>query len=141
MNLSELRKNGHWPTLLSSFLYFDVSFMIWTLLGPLGVQIGESLGLSPQQKGLMVAVPILAGALLRIVLGVAVDRVGAKRTGIVAQLIVIAGLSYAGLMGLGSYHATLLMGVVLGFLRGPVSSGGACPRPAALVLRRTCRGS
>jgi len=37
MNFSELRKTGHWPTLLAAFLYFDVSFMIWTLLGPLGV--------------------------------------------------------------------------------------------------------
>src|SRR5450432_2437942 len=66
MKLSELKKAGHWPTLLAAFLYFDVSFMIWTLLGPLGAQIGESLGLTPQQKGLMVAVPILAGAFLRI---------------------------------------------------------------------------
>jgi NNP family nitrate/nitrite transporter-like MFS transporter len=65
MKLSELKTAGHWPTLVAAFLYFDVSFMIWTLLGTLGVQIGESLGLSPQQKGLMVAVPILAAALLR----------------------------------------------------------------------------
>jgi NNP family nitrate/nitrite transporter-like MFS transporter len=115
MNISELKRSGHWPTLLTAFLYFDISFMVWTLLGPLGVQIGESLALSPQQKGLMVAVPILAGAVLRIVLGVAVDHIGAKNTGIIAQLIVISGLAYAWLAGLGSYHATLLMGAVLGF--------------------------
>jgi NNP family nitrate/nitrite transporter-like MFS transporter len=115
MKLSELRRVGHWPTLLAAFLYFDVSFMIWTLLGPLGVQIGESLSLSPQQKGLMVAVPILAGAFLRIVLGVTVDRIGAKTTGILAQLVVISGLCFAGAEGLGSYHATLLLGIVLGF--------------------------
>jgi MFS transporter, NNP family, nitrate/nitrite transporter len=115
MKLSELKKAGHWPTLLAAFLYFDVSFMIWTLLGPLGAQIGESLGLSPQQKGLMVAMPILAGAFLRIVLGVAVDRIGAKNVGVIAQLVVISALAYAGAKGLGSYHATLLMGCVLGF--------------------------
>jgi MFS transporter, NNP family, nitrate/nitrite transporter len=115
MKLSELKKEGHWPTLLSAFLYFDVSFMIWTLLGPLGAQIGESLGLSPQQKGLMVAVPILAGAFLRIVLGLAVDRFGAKKVGVTAQLIVISALACAGARGLGSYPATLLMGGVLGF--------------------------
>jgi len=115
MKLSELKKAGHWPTLLAAFLYFDVSFMIWTLLGPLGAQIGESLGLTPQQKGLMVAMPILAGAFLRIVLGVAVDRIGAKNVGILAQLVVIGALAYAGFAGLGSYHATLLIGTVLGF--------------------------
>jgi NNP family nitrate/nitrite transporter-like MFS transporter len=115
MNISDLKKAGHWPTLLAAFLYFDVSFMIWTLLGPLGVQIGESLGLSPQQKGLMVAVPILAGAFLRIVLGVTVDRIGAKKTGILAQIVVICGLGFASVVGLGNYHATLFMGLVLGF--------------------------
>jgi MFS transporter, NNP family, nitrate/nitrite transporter len=68
--------------LLSAFLYFDLSFMVWTVLGPLAAQIGESLKLSPDQKGLMVAVPILAGAILRIALGLLVDRIGAKNTGI-----------------------------------------------------------
>jgi len=115
MKITDLKKSGHWPTLLTAFLYFDVSFMVWTILGPLGVQIGEALGLSPQHKGMMVAVPILAGAVLRIVLGVTVDRIGAKNTGIIAQLIVIAGLAYAWLVGLHSYQATLLMGAILGF--------------------------
>src|SRR5690349_7382120 len=92
MKLTDLKNSGHWPTLLTAFLYFDFSFMVWTLLGPLGAQIGEALQLSTQQKGLMVAVPILSGAVLRIVLGLAVDQFGAKKTGIAAQLIVIAGL-------------------------------------------------
>jgi MFS transporter, NNP family, nitrate/nitrite transporter len=115
MKISDIRSSGHWPTLLTSFLYFDVSFMIWTLLGPLGVQIGESLRLSAEQKGMMVAVPILAGAILRLVLGVTVDHIGAKNTGVIAQLIVIAGLAYAWLVGLHGYLATLLMGLILGF--------------------------
>ena len=29
-------KAGHTPTLLSAFLYFDLSFMVWVMLGPLG---------------------------------------------------------------------------------------------------------
>jgi MFS transporter, NNP family, nitrate/nitrite transporter len=60
MKLSDLRNAGHWPTLLAAFLSFDFSFMVWTVLGPLGAQIGETLNLSPEQ-GLMVALPILAG--------------------------------------------------------------------------------
>src|SRR5947209_1046439 len=98
MKLSELRKSGHWPTLLTAFLYFDFSFLAWTLLGPLGAQIGESLHLSAQQKGLMVAAPILSGAILRIILGLAVDRFGAKITGCVAQVVVIGGLLCAWLL-------------------------------------------
>ena len=126
MKLKELTTCGHWPTLLTAFLYFDFSFMVWTLLGPLGAQIGEGLGLSAEQKGLMVAVPILSGAVLRIVLGLAVDRFGAKRTGIIAQLIVIAGLLSAWVVGLKSYEATLLMGMVLGF--GGASFAVALPQ-------------
>ena len=92
MKLSDLKRSGHLPTLISAFLYFDFSFMIWTVLGPLGAQVGETLHLSPDQKGLMVAVPILSGAFLRILLGLLVDRIGSKRTGLIAQAIVICGL-------------------------------------------------
>ena len=115
MRLSELKNTGHWPTLLSAFLYFDFSFMVWTVLGPLGAQIGETLNLSPGQKGLMVALPILAGAVLRILLGLLADRVRAKNAGIMAQLVVITGLAVAWIFGLPNYPAALLMGLVLGF--------------------------
>ena len=53
---------GHLPTLFASFLYFDLSFMVWVLLGPLGVSIAKQLHLDPAHKGLMVATPVLAGA-------------------------------------------------------------------------------
>lgn len=115
MKISDLKSQGHWPTLLSAFIYFDFSFMVWTLLGPLGAQIGDSLHLSPEQKGLMVAVPILSGAVLRIVLGLLTDHLGARKTGIGAQLVVISGLAWAWFAGLQSYQATLLMGGILGF--------------------------
>ena len=115
MRLSELKNTGHWPTLLSAFLYFDFSFMVWTVLGPLGAQIGETLDLSAEQKGLMVALPILAGAVLRILLGLLADRVRAKNAGIMAQLVVITGLAVAWIFGLPNYPAALLMGLVLGF--------------------------
>jgi MFS transporter, NNP family, nitrate/nitrite transporter len=115
MKLSDLKNAGHWPTLLAAFLYFDFSFMVWTVLGPLGAQIGETLNLSAGQKGFMVAVPILAGAILRILLGLLVDRIGAKNAGVIAQLVVISGLLLAWIFGLPNFEATLLMGLVLGF--------------------------
>lgn len=107
-------KAGHWPTLFAAFLYFDMSFMIWVLLGPLAVQIGTALHLDPAQKGFMVALPVLAGALLRIVGGFAVDQFGARVTAIVAQLIVIAGLAVVGIVGITSYHEVLAIGLLLG---------------------------
>ncbi len=107
-------KAGHLPTLFSAFLYFDLSFMVWVLLGPLGVAIARDLHLDPASKGLMVAVPVLAGAVLRVVLGLLVDRFRAKRVGMGAQLVVIAGLLTAWAVGIGSFAGVLLLGCVLG---------------------------
>src|SRR5262249_5554628 len=39
MNLREFRRAGHFPSLVCAFLYFDVSFMIWVLIGPLANRI------------------------------------------------------------------------------------------------------
>ena len=114
MKLSQLRESGHWPTLLTSFLYFDVSFMVWTILGALGALIAPDLGLNAQQKFLMVSTPILSGAFLRIVLSLLVDRIGTKTTGIIAQLIVMAGLTVAWQTGISSLGQALALGVVLG---------------------------
>jgi NNP family nitrate/nitrite transporter-like MFS transporter len=110
-----LWNTGHWPTLVSAFFYFDFSFMVWTVLGPLSAHIKEALHLSDQQTGLMVAVPSLGGAGLRLALGFLVDRIGAKNTGLLAQCIVMAALAYGWLVGLGSYQAVILMGFMLGF--------------------------
>ena len=57
-------KAGHPPTLLAAFLYFDVAFMVWVMLGPLGVQIAETLGLNAAQRGMMVATPVFAAGKL-----------------------------------------------------------------------------
>ena len=111
---SSFLKSGHLPTLLAAFLYFDLSFMVWVMLGPLGVQIAKDLALSPAQKGLMVATPVLAGALLRIVMGVLVDQIKPKRAGIVGQVIVIASLLGAWIFGIHSYSQVLCLGLALG---------------------------
>ena len=68
---------GHAPTLFACFLHFDLSFMLWVLLGALGILIAEDLRLSPAQQGMLVALPLLSGSLLRIPLGLLSDRWGA----------------------------------------------------------------
>jgi MFS transporter, NNP family, nitrate/nitrite transporter len=105
---------GHKPTLFSAFLYFDLSFMVWVLLGPLAVQIAADLNLSPAQKGLMVATPVLSGALLRIVMGVLVDHIKPKMAGIVGQVVVIAALFLAWQHGIANFQQALILGVFLG---------------------------
>ncbi len=113
MNSSFL-KSGHTPTLFAAFLYFDLSFMVWVLLGPLAVQIAQDLQLTAAQKGLMVATPVLAGALLRMVMGILVDHLKPKLTGLVGQVIVIMALLVAWHFGIHSYTQVLMLGLALG---------------------------
>ena len=114
MDRKSFLKAGHTPTLLAAFLYFDLAFMVWVILGPLGVQIATDLGLSHTQKGLMVATPVLAGALLRIVMGVLVDHLKPKMAGAIGQVIVIAALAVAWKFGIHSYAQVLTLGLFLG---------------------------
>jgi NNP family nitrate/nitrite transporter-like MFS transporter len=111
---SAFLKTGHFPTLIACLLYFDLSFAVWVLLGPLAVFIAQDLHLDPGEKGLMVATPVLAGAVLRIVNGVLVGRWRARRVGIAMQLVVIAGLLAAWAHGLHTLPQVLAFGVVLG---------------------------
>jgi len=107
-------KAGHTPTLLAAFFYFDTAFMVWVMLGPLGVQIAGDLHLDAGQKGLMVAVPVLGGALLRVVNGVLVDHLKPKLAGLFGQVVVLAGLLITWLHGVHSFGGILLVGAVLG---------------------------
>ena len=115
MKNSSFWEAGHRPTLIAAFLYFDLAFMVWVLLGPLAPDIAKELGLTPAEKGLMVAVPTLAGAILRLANGLLVDRIGPKMTGAIGQVIVMAGLMIAWMMGVNSFAGTLAVGLILGF--------------------------
>ncbi len=114
MNLKDFKKAGHWPTLLATFLYFDFSFMTWVTLGPLVVYITKELNIPLGEKFTLVAIPILAGAILRVPLGILCDHIGAKVTGSVAQLLVIAGIAYTWMFGLHSVTEVELLGIILG---------------------------
>lgn len=114
MNFADFKKAGHLPTLVAAFLYFDFSFMVWVTLGPLMVYIAEDLSLDVSEKFTLVAIPILAGALLRIPLGACADHFGARRTAIFAQTLVICAIAGAWLFGLSSPLQIQLFGVALG---------------------------
>ena len=116
-----LKGQGHTPTLFMAFLYFDMSFMVWTMLGPLSTEIAEALALngyiiSASQKATLLSLPILSGALLRIILGFGVDKLGAKMTALLAQSVVIASLLTAYFQGNNiTYETLLLVALGLGF--------------------------
>lgn len=113
MRVTASMPNGHWPTLVASFLHFDLSFMLWVLLGALRIYIAESLGLSPAEKGLLVAVPILSGSLLRIPLGLLSDRLGSKRVGVAMLAFLFVPLALGWRAG-DTLPALLAIGLMLG---------------------------
>ncbi len=119
--LKDLKGQGHAPTLFMAFLYFDMSFMVWTMLGPLSTEIAEALALTGHimtagEKATLLSLPILSGAILRIVLGFGVDKLGAKTTALFSQAIVIASLLTAYMLGdTISYNQLLIVALGLGF--------------------------
>lgn len=105
---------GHKPSLFSAFLYFDVSFMVWVLMGPLAVIIMNDFEMTAAQKANLVALPTLGGSVLRLVLGFLTDRIGPKRTGQLGLLLTMVPLTWAWLFvdSLGSlYLVALLLGI------------------------------
>ncbi|HEV3417306.1 MAG TPA: nitrate/nitrite transporter [Pirellulales bacterium] len=113
MNLRDFRRAGHLPTLFSAFLYFDISFMVWVLVGALGNSIAADFHLTPGQKGLVVAVPLLGGAVLRLLLGLMTDHWGARRTAIIGLVLTLVPLAL-GWLWADSFSKLLLIGLLLG---------------------------
>src|SRR5215467_8688663 len=105
---------GHFSTLVAAFLYFDVSFMVWVLLGPLAPFLGEQMQLTATQKGLLTSIPLLGGSLFRPVLGLLGDRLGGRKTGLlglVATLLpLVLGWRFAHTPG-QFYFLGLLLGI------------------------------
>lgn len=107
-------KMGHWPSLLGAWLHFEVSFMVWLLIGALGVAIAQEFDLSATEKGFLVGVPLLGGALLRIVVGPFADQFGAKRVGLGILGLEVVALFLGWIFG-DSYVQMLGVGLLLGF--------------------------
>jgi len=57
---------------------FTVCFMVWMMFAVIGIPIKQSLGLNETQFGLLVAMPVLTGSLIRLPLGMWTDRFGGR---------------------------------------------------------------
>ncbi|MDA0140333.1 MFS transporter [Solirubrobacter sp. CPCC 204708] len=111
--MREFRRAGHTPSLVAALLHFDVSFMIWVILGALGAYIAEDLGLTAAEKGVLVATPLLSAAVCRVTFGVLADRFGPRRIGTLSMSIVVLPLLW-GWLGANSMNELLGVGVLLG---------------------------
>lgn len=117
---------GHTPTLVAALLYFDLSFMVWVLLGPLAPFLQTDLGLTSTQLGLLTAVPLLGGSLFRPFLGLLEERIGGKRAGLLGLILTLAAL-YGGWM----FARTAPHFYVVGFFLGIAGASFAVALPLA----------
>ncbi len=126
MDRKSFLKSGHFPTLASAFLYFDVSFMVWVLFGPLTPFVAEQIHLSATQKGLLTAIPLLGGSFFRPILGLLADRVGGRRAGLTGLTLTLIPLVA------GWYFATQLWQFYfIGFFLGVAGASFAVALPLA----------
>lgn len=114
MEQKSFLQSGHKGSLFSGFLYFDMSFMIWVLLGPLAVIIAKDFQLDAAQKANLVALPALGGSVLRLVLGYLTDRIGPKKTGLLGMLLtfvpLVFGWKFADSLN-DMYFVALMLGI------------------------------
>jgi NNP family nitrate/nitrite transporter-like MFS transporter len=117
---------GHLPTLIAALVYFDVSFMAWTLLGPLAPFLRDDLGLTATQQGMLTAIPLLGGSLFRPVLGILGERIGGRRAGLLGLALTMIALA-AG----WQFAHTVSQFYALGFMLGVAGASFAVALPLA----------
>ena len=113
--------------------------MIWVLIGALGIAISEEFSLSATQKGFLVAIPLLGGAILRIVIGPLVDHHGPKAIGLAVLAFEFAALLF-GWLWATSFIGLLCIGLLLGFAGAsfaialPIASQAYSPAHQGLAM-------
>jgi MFS transporter, NNP family, nitrate/nitrite transporter len=94
---------------------FAITFWAWNLIAPLGVRYTEELGLSANQKALLVATPVLVGSVGRIPVGALTDRYGGRLMFAIITFISIIPVLLVMFAGnQGSYTLLLIFGFFLG---------------------------
>lgn len=111
--ISAFLKAGHPGTLFSALLYFDFCFAVWVLNGSMAPFISEEFGLTAAQKGFMISVPVIAGALMRFPLGVLSQYIGRKNAAMVEMSLICVGLGF-GYLFVETMTGVLAMGIILG---------------------------
>jgi MFS transporter, NNP family, nitrate/nitrite transporter len=132
-------KSGHAPTLFASFLYFCFSCCIWVLNGAMAPFISETFQLTAAQKGLMLSIPIFAGALMRFPLGMLAQYIGRKNATLVEMGLIAVAMLY-GVFMVKTFNDLLAMGVLLGIAGASfgvalsLGSGSFPPRHKGLAM-------
>ncbi|MEO6746054.1 MAG: nitrate/nitrite transporter [Caldimonas sp.] len=107
--------------LLVSTLAFTVCFMVWMMFGVIGIPIRKSLGLNATEFGLLTAMPVLTGSLIRVPLGIWTDKYGGR---IVMSVLMAATVPAIWMMSYATaYWHFLVIGLFVGLAGGSFSVG------------------
>ena len=105
-----------WRALGLSTAAFSLCFAAWTLFSILGIAIKQEMNLSDTQLGLLVATPVLTGAVSRLFLGIAADRFGGRW---IFGLLMLFSASSIFLLSLAtSYHLIIVAALGVGLAGG-----------------------
>lgn len=107
--------------LAASTLSFIICFMIWMVFAVLGIPIKEQLGLNQTEFGILTAMPVLSGSLIRVPLGILTDRYGGRIVFFILMIVCIPAvylLQYA-----TQYWQFLALGLWMGLIGGSFSIG------------------
>ncbi len=113
LELRTFLKSGHAPTLFAAFLYFSFSCCIWVLNGAMAPFIGETFPMTPAERGLMLSIPIFAGALMRFPLGVLAQYIGRKNATLVEMVLIGVAMLF-GVFYVDTLNDLYAMGMLLG---------------------------
>ena len=119
---SKLRhRRQAWLVLIASTLAFTVCFMVWMMFGVISIPVGKLLELSATEVGLMMALPILTGSLVRMPLGLWADRGDGRR--LMMCMLALAIPALWSLTFATAYWHFLLAGGVIGLVGGVFAIG------------------
>jgi len=93
---------------------FALNFWAWALLSPLGVHFKQTLNLTSFEQALIVAVPVIVGALGRIPIGALTDRYGGRLMFPFVSFATVVPVLFLGLAGYTSLWGLLVGGFFLG---------------------------
>src|SRR5699024_8876902 len=89
-----------------STIAFTLCFAVWTIISIIGIDIRQYLNLSVFQYGVLIATLVLSGSIIRIVLGVWIERYGGRL--VFALQMILTGIATLGLAYAHSYFTFLL---------------------------------
>lgn len=110
-----------YSVLFSSTLSFTVCFMIWMMLAVVGIKVQEEMGFNQTQYGILIALPVLSGSLIRVPLGILTDKFGGRIVLFALMAISVPAIflmSYA-----NQYWHFLAIGLLMGLAGGSFSVG------------------